>query len=405
MSLFTLGTMRALDSPAQMGSVLEAAVAAGIRHVETAPAYGPAESLLGAALAQLAERDAATHDALVFTSKLLPGMSLEQGKAELKALLTRLGIERLDNLAVHGLNREEHLTWALHGEGRELLSWATGEGLAEQVGFSSHGSLALIEQALASGHFGFCSLHLHLFDRERLPLARAALAQGIGVMAISPADKGGRLYDPPPELVTDCAPFHPLELAYRFLLDQGISTLTLGAAKPEDLAWAAALGGDPCSSGEWGRSSPQRHEAAPPEATASLQAIPAPQGSDPAAGEGWLSPSHRAALDRLEEAGRTRLGATRCGQCRQCLPCPNAVPIPALLRLRNLALGHGMVPFAGERYSLIGRAGHWWETIDAGACRSCGDCLPRCPLELPIPDLLADTHRLLAAPPRRRLWG
>jgi predicted aldo/keto reductase-like oxidoreductase len=81
------------------------------------------------------------------------------------------------------------------------------------------------------------------------------------------------------------------------------------------------------------------------------------------------------------------------------------VPIPALLRLRNLAVGHGMQAFASERYSLIGRAGHWWERLDASACGRCGDCLPRCPHELPIPDLLADAHRRLAAPPRRRLWG
>ena len=42
MSLFTLGTMRALASVEQMTTVLKAAVAAGINHIETAPAYGPA---------------------------------------------------------------------------------------------------------------------------------------------------------------------------------------------------------------------------------------------------------------------------------------------------------------------------------------------------------------------------
>ena len=386
-SPFTLGTMRALDSPDQMAAVLEAAVAAGIRHVETAPAYGPAETFLAEALERLAARDPAGRAALVLTSKLLPGPCLEEGKAQLTALLRRLAIPRLDNLAVHGLNTAEHLRWALRGAGRELLVWAEGEGLVGQVGFSSHGSAELIEEALASGRFGFCSLHLHLFDPERLPLAQAALAAGLGVMAISPADKGGRLYDPPPELVADCAPFHPLELAYRFLLDQGISTLTLGAAQPADLAWAAALRADPEAAAE-------ERGGSPPTAAGSPQARCH-----------WLGPQHRAALERLAAAGRTRLGAGRCGQCRQCLPCPNEVPIPTLLRLRNLAVGHGMQPFASERYSLIGRAGHWWEQVDASACGGCGDCLPRCPLALPIPELLADTHRRLAASPRRRLWG
>ncbi|AFY30285.1 putative oxidoreductase of aldo/keto reductase family [Cyanobium gracile PCC 6307] len=368
-SAFTLGTMRALDSPAVMEAVLDAALAAGINHIETAPAYGPAEAFLGRALARLGERDPAARASLVLTSKLLPGPEPDDGRAQLRACLRRLGVERLDNLAVHGLNRPEHLAWALSGPGAELLTWATGEGLVGQVGFSSHGDTALIDAALASGRFGFCSLHVHLFDQERLPLARAALAAGIGVMAISPADKGGRLHDPPPELVADCAPFAPLELAYRFLLAEGISSLTLGAAVPEDLAWAVRL----ADAGS---------------------AAHATEGRDLAA-----------ALARLEAAGIERLGADRCGQCRQCLPCPNAVPIPALLRLRNLAVGHGMEPFATERYNLIGRAGHWWEAVDASACGRCGACLPRCPLQLPIPDLLADTHRRLAAAPRRRLWG
>lgn len=301
----------------------------------------------------------------MITSKLLPGVPLEQGQLQLRDCLARLGVKRLDNLAVHGLNLPEHLGWALGGEGSELLRWALGEGLVGQVGFSSHGDNDLIEAALASGRFGFCSLHLHLFDPQRLPLAQAALAAGLGVLAISPADKGGRLYDPPAELVGDCQPHHPLELAYRFLLAQGISSLSLGAAAPGDLDWAKRLAG----------------------------------AIEP------LGASERAALEQLERRAAERLGAERCGQCRACLPCPNEVPIPELLRLRNLALGHGMGAFARERYNLIGRAGHWWETLNASACQRCGDCLPRCPHGLAIPDLLADTHARLVEAPRRRLWG
>jgi predicted aldo/keto reductase-like oxidoreductase len=276
------------------------------------------------------------------------------------------------------LNRPEHLHWALEGDGAALLAWAQESGLAEAVGFTSHGSNALIEQALTSGRFSFCGLHVHLLDRTRLALARAALADGIGVLAISPADKGGRLYDPPAELQVDCAPFHPLELAYRFLLEQGISTLSLGAEQPSDLAWAVVL-------------------ADRPEAD---------EGCGPYSPESFgLSPEVAAVVERLDAAQAGRLGAEHCGQCRACLPCPSAVPIPELLRLRNLALAHGMKAFAEERYNLIGRAGHWWEELNAEACQRCGACLPRCPNDLPIPDLLVDTHRLLAAAPRRRLWG
>ena len=370
-SPFSLGTMRAIDRADQMEAVLRAALAAGLNHIETAAAYGPAETFLGQGLARLAHEGLQPQGGWLITSKLLPGPDLPTAQQQLRAMLQRLGVSRLDGLAVHGLNRPEHLDWALRGAGAELLAWATGEGLVAQVGFSSHGSTPLIEQALATGRFRFCSLHLHWFDQERLPLARAALAEGIGVMAISPADKGGRLYDPPPELLADCAPYGPLELAYRFLLDEGISTLTLGAAQPSDLALAMALAG--------------------PDAAA---AGPSP----------WLSDDQRLTLQRLEAAGRERLGADRCGQCRACLPCPNAVPIPALLRLRNLAVGHGLEAFAKERYNLINRAGHWWETVNAEACRSCGDCLPRCPHGLNIPELLADTHQRLVAAPGRRLW-
>ena len=361
-SLFTLGTMRAVQSAEQMMQVLEAAADTGINHLETAPAYGPAEAFVGVALRHQCR---SPEGGWVITSKLLPGLTLIEGQHQLDGMLSRLNCSRLDNLAVHGINRQDHLDWALSGDGAALLDWAVNSGRVQQVGFSSHGSMTVIDRALRSGRFSFCSLHLHLLDPLRLPLALWALQHDIGVMAISPADKGGRLQAPSPTLVEDCRPIAPLTLAYRYLLGQGVSTLTLGARCPEDLQLAAQL----------------------------------------SHADGPLTEEESTAVAKLAERRRERLGDDFCGQCQACLPCPRHVPIPDLLRLRNLAIGHDLIGFSQERYNLIGRAGHWWEEINASGCDQCGECLPRCPHQLPIPDLLNDTHQRLVAAPRRRLWG
>ena len=295
--------MRAIGSVEQMASVLEAAAKIGINHIETAPAYGPAEQFLGEALQH---SSTIPEGGWVATSKLLPGSSLVEGQHQLDAILHRLGLSTLDNLAVHGINRQEHLEWVLSGDGAQLMEWALSSGRVTQLGFSSHGTNALIEQALRSQRFDFCSLHLHLFDPQRLPLAHWALENGIGVMAISPADKGGRLQAPSPTLKDDCRPIDPLVLAYRFLLAQGVSTLTLGAASSDDLSTAASL----------------------------------------AEADGPLQQEETEVLHQLEQRRRERLGNELCGQCRACLPCPNQVPIPNLLRLRNLTLGHDLIEYS-----------------------------------------------------------
>ena len=71
-SLFTLGTMRGTESLEKMHSIIKNAYYAGINHIETAPSYGDAESLIGNSLKKLALKDNIPEKTWVITTKVLP---------------------------------------------------------------------------------------------------------------------------------------------------------------------------------------------------------------------------------------------------------------------------------------------------------------------------------------------
>jgi len=363
-SLFTLGTMRATESIETMYSVIKDAYFVGINHIETAASYGNAEVLIGDALKKLAIEENISEKNWVITTKVLPKGDFNFLKSNFEKSLKNLKLKKINNLAIHGLNLKQHLDWVLVGEGKKFISWLIDKGLVDQVGFSSHGSYSLIQEAINCAVFSFCSLHLHYLDQSKITLAEKALKKNMGVLAISPADKGGGLHSPSDILLEASKPYHPLELAYRFLLAKGITTLSLGASKKEDFEFAKKL-----------------------------------RNSDKA-----LTSREIIALRNIDKMAKTRLASTKCEKCRSCLPCPNEIPIPEILHLRNISKGYGQFAFAKERYNLIGRAGHWWEEKNSTFCLNCNECVPKCPNKLDIPNLLHETHTLLNEKPKKRLW-
>jgi hypothetical protein len=364
-SIFTLGTMRATESLEKMHNIIKNAYYVGINHIETAPSYGNAEALIGNSIKKLAIEENIKEKSWVITTKVLPNGDFDFLKNNFKNSLKKLNREKINNLAIHGLNLKHHLEWVLAGEGKKFISWILENKLVDQVGFSSHGSYSLIEEAINCEVFNFCCLHLHYLDQSKISLADLAIKKGMGVLAISPADKGGRLYSPSDILLEASKPFHPLELAYRFLLAKGITTLSLGARNKKDFELANKL-----------RNSFKK-----------------------------LTITEKKALNKIEQVAKERLNATKCEQCRSCLPCPNGIPIPEILRLRNISIGYGQLEFSKERYNLIGKAGHWWEEKNSSFCQECNECVPKCPSKLDIPNLLKETHNFLIEKPTKRLWG
>ena len=360
LSAFSLGTMRCLASEAVMEETVHQAIALGINHIETARGYGKSELYLGNILQKL------DRETIHITSKICPTETAEQMRSQIDESLTRLQIDYLDCLAIHGVNTEEHLKLITDPNGcLKAIKEALNEGKIRHLGFSTHGSLELIIKTIQTDLFEFVNLHYYYFFQRHEAAIALAQEKDLGVFIISPTDKGGMLHTPPETLTQLCQPFTPMELNYRFLLsDRRITTLSIGPANPTELIKPLEFAD---------------------------QDFP-------------LTPEEKLIFERLEKQETETLGRDRCRQCYQCLPCPEAINIPEVLRLRNLAIAYNMTEFGQYRYQMFENAGHWFPGKKGNRCTECGDCLPRCPEQLDIPKLLKDSHQRLNGSPRRRLW-
>ena len=360
LSAFSLGTMRCLASEAVIEETVHQAIALGINHIETARGYGKSELYLGNILQKL------DREKLYITSKICPTETAEQMRSQIDESLTRLQIDYLDCLAIHGVNTEEHLKLITDPNGcLKAIQEALKIGKIRHLGFSTHGSLELIIKTIQTDLFEFVNLHYYYFFQRHEAAIALAQEKDLGIFIISPTDKGGMLHTPPETVTQLCQPFTPLGLNYRFLLsDRRITTLSIGPAKPTEL----------------------------------IKPLEVADQDFP------LTSEEKLIFERLERQETETLGSDRCRQCYQCLPCPEAINIPEVLRLRNLAIAYNMTEFGQYRYQMFENAGHWFPGKKGNRCSECGDCLPRCPEQLEIPKLLKDSHQRLNGSPRRRLW-
>jgi uncharacterized protein len=358
-------------SQANLRAILELAVARGFHHLETARHYGSSERQLGWLLPQVADPQR------ILQTKVPPQADSDAFEAELALSFERLGVERLDLLAIHGLNLAEHFEQTLRPGGcLEVARRWHADGRVGAVGFSTHAPLPLILEAIASDRFDYVNLHWYFIRQDNRPAIDAAIAHDMGVFVISPTDKGGHLHSPSQRLLELCDPLHPIVFNDLFCLAApGVHTISVGAARPEDLALhleAVAL-------------LPQADVLLPP------------------------------IVERLERARREALGEAWLASWEQGLPAwqdtPGQINLPTLLWLHNLLEAWDLQSYARARYGLLGSGGHWFpganaDALDAGVSEAeLLTCLSGSPWAAQIPELLRQLRRRVGGQAVKRLMA
>lgn len=96
-------------------------------------------------------------------------------------------------------------------------------------------------------------------------------------------------------------------------------------------------------------------------------------------GDFSLSKAEKVQIDQI----RSEYDRRFCRRCDYCQPCTEEISIQTMLGLQ----------FAAKRFGRQFLENEWVKTAIANArnCSGCGECMERCPYDLPIPDLIQDS--------------
>ena len=334
MPVFSAGGMRFMQSwqdvatedielgqQRKLREIVARAFALGVNHIETARGYGSSERQLGLLLKEYDRKN------FILQTKVAPVADPILFRENVLDSLRRLQVERVDLLALHGINSHKQLWYACRPGGcLHAARLLQKQGKADWVGFSGHGPTDVLLQAVnhhQNGGFDFINLHWYTIFQQNEKVLDAASVKDMGTFIISPTDKGGMLHTPPISLEELSEPLTPLQFNDLFCLQhKAIHTISIGASKPDDFT------------------------------------------------------DHVLALKHIEDVGLVRNIYQRW-QKRMLEVSGNSFPdnhwevypgfeetpkcmnIPMILWLYNLATGWDLLTYAQARYSMLGKGSEW----------------------------------------------
>ncbi len=303
---------------------LEAAVRfsleVGSNHIETARGYGTSEMQLGLVLPSF------NREELILQTKVAPEKDPKVFLENFEKSMAYLKMDYVDLFSFHGINNAEILDWVLRDGGcMEVALKLKKQGRVKHIGYSTHASNQVICDANASGQFDYCNLHWYFVNELNWEAIEVAKNQDMGVFIISPNDKGGRLYAPPPKLVELCGDLHPMQWNALFCLSRPeVHTLSMGVSCPQDFDTHLEM--------------LEYYDRA----------------------KETMEPIER----KLRAEMVSVLGADWCSGWWKGIPeweeLPEGVNVKEILRLYTYAKSLDIVAWGKMRYNLLGNAEHWF---------------------------------------------
>lgn len=363
LSVITLGGMRykhgwdeprdviPADSIKQCKETIETALSMGINHIETAYGYNKSEHLHGIVLNDELKLKRDSYYLMTKGDPLTADDTRRMVEEQLKALKT----EYVDFYGWHGINNMERYEAACKkgGSVEELLKLKE-EGIIKHVGFSTHGPQEVIMKAIETDMFEFVNLHYYYFYQRNRSAIDLANSKDMGVFIISPNDKGGQLYNPPKKLKEITNSATPVQWNARFCLSHPeIHTLSFG------LAGAGAFD--------------QIDDIFP-------TSVP-------------LSPDDAKIKENLDSQESVDKYAGFDGYSMA--NDPSGINIPEILRFRKMWKCYDMLDFGKYRYNMFQEKDHWFPGLYPNEENLKDIDLSKCPEEIPVVDLIKETHKAL----------
>ncbi len=346
-----------------------------VNYIDTAYPYhdGESEVLVGKALKD------GYREKVHLTTKLPMWMvkKTEDFDLFLKQQIERLQINP-DIYLFHGLNKQRLEKIKILNL-IEKMEQAKAKGLFKYIGFSFHDNIEVFKEIIDFYHWDCCQIQFNYLDinyQAGTEGLKYAGSKNIAVIIMEPI-RGGQLAIPEEKL--DSKP------EIKMALDNSKIKRTM----PD---WALQF--------VWNH----------PEVSVVLSGMSTMQHveenleSANSSGVNTLSEDELLTISKLREA-YSKYILIPCTSCRYCMPCPNSVSIPFILRIINdLAYwgesGKPRIDFFYNRMAKtqadIEKRKSEGEEFDGAAslCIQCGECLGKCPQQIKIPEIMEKANEI-----------